>query len=264
MRIRWWLRMAAAQREVWTETQLRWLPAERAELEAPSRSVSALFSKIRPRLSCRRWRRCAPCWSARPTQRPVRGGYARSSGRVAGQPLPAQPKVAGTRGRRCRRCEQRVEETGPSWGSRCGTARTSTRRSSIGTGSISAAAGGACGRPRRRRPIQDTARPASAIPAPGDACSARGPAPAAGIRCGSRTAPCAETAADRGSGSLRSLKEVAAGTHQCGRELVPQAWAGTLDLFRDIGGRSESGWAGWELVLGLGSRGPLRGFLPYG
>lgn len=45
MRIRWKLRMAAAQREVWTGAQLRRLLAERAGLELSSASVSALFTK---------------------------------------------------------------------------------------------------------------------------------------------------------------------------------------------------------------------------
>jgi putative transcriptional regulator len=45
MRIRWRLRMAAAQREVWTGTQLRRLLADRAGLEMSSASVSALFAK---------------------------------------------------------------------------------------------------------------------------------------------------------------------------------------------------------------------------
>lgn len=45
MRIGWKLRMAAAQREVWTGTQLRRLLAERAGLELSSASVSALFTK---------------------------------------------------------------------------------------------------------------------------------------------------------------------------------------------------------------------------
>jgi putative transcriptional regulator len=44
MDIRWRLRMAAAQREVWTGAQLRRLLAERAGLELSSASVSALFS----------------------------------------------------------------------------------------------------------------------------------------------------------------------------------------------------------------------------
>lgn len=45
MQIRWKLRMAAAQREVWTAAQLRRLLAERAGLEMSSASVSALFAK---------------------------------------------------------------------------------------------------------------------------------------------------------------------------------------------------------------------------
>jgi len=45
MKIRWKLRMAAAQREVWTGTQLRRLLAERAGLELSAASVSALFTK---------------------------------------------------------------------------------------------------------------------------------------------------------------------------------------------------------------------------
>src|SRR5918912_1462375 len=45
MRITWKLRMAAAQRGVWTGTQLRQLLADRAGLEMSSASVSALFTK---------------------------------------------------------------------------------------------------------------------------------------------------------------------------------------------------------------------------
>ena len=45
MQIRWKLRMAAAQREVWTGAQLRRLLAERAGLELSSASVSALLTK---------------------------------------------------------------------------------------------------------------------------------------------------------------------------------------------------------------------------
>ena len=44
MEIKWRLRMAAAQREVWTGAQLRRLLAERAGLELSSASVSALLS----------------------------------------------------------------------------------------------------------------------------------------------------------------------------------------------------------------------------
>ena len=45
MKVRWRLRMAAAQREVWTGTELRRLLAERAGLELSAASVSALLTK---------------------------------------------------------------------------------------------------------------------------------------------------------------------------------------------------------------------------
>lgn len=45
MNVRWKLRMAAAQREVWTGAELRRLLAERAGLELSAASVSALLTK---------------------------------------------------------------------------------------------------------------------------------------------------------------------------------------------------------------------------
>jgi putative transcriptional regulator len=45
MRIRWRLRMAAAQREVWTGAELRRLLADRAGFELSSASVSALLTR---------------------------------------------------------------------------------------------------------------------------------------------------------------------------------------------------------------------------
>ncbi len=45
MKIGWKLRMAAAQREVWTGAQLRRLLAERAGLNLSSASVSAMLTK---------------------------------------------------------------------------------------------------------------------------------------------------------------------------------------------------------------------------
>jgi putative transcriptional regulator len=45
MKIGWKLRMAAAQREVWTGARLRRLLAERAGLDLSSASVSALLTK---------------------------------------------------------------------------------------------------------------------------------------------------------------------------------------------------------------------------
>lgn len=45
MKVRWRLRMAAAQREVWTGAQLRRLLAERAGLHLSSASISALMTR---------------------------------------------------------------------------------------------------------------------------------------------------------------------------------------------------------------------------
>jgi DNA-binding Xre family transcriptional regulator len=45
MRISWKLRMTAAQKGVWTGTELRRLLADRAGLELSAASVSALFTK---------------------------------------------------------------------------------------------------------------------------------------------------------------------------------------------------------------------------
>lgn len=45
MNVRWKLRMAAAQREVWTGAELRRLLAERAGVEMSAASVSALLTK---------------------------------------------------------------------------------------------------------------------------------------------------------------------------------------------------------------------------
>ena len=45
MKIKWRLRMAAAQREIWTGAQLRRLLAERAGLHLSSASVSALLTR---------------------------------------------------------------------------------------------------------------------------------------------------------------------------------------------------------------------------
>lgn len=45
MRISWKLRMAAAQRGIWSGTELRRLLAERAGLDMSSASVSVLFTK---------------------------------------------------------------------------------------------------------------------------------------------------------------------------------------------------------------------------
>ena len=45
MKVAWRLRMAAAEREVWTGAQLRRLMAERAGVEFSAASISALLTK---------------------------------------------------------------------------------------------------------------------------------------------------------------------------------------------------------------------------
>jgi putative transcriptional regulator len=60
MDVKWRLRIAAAQREVWTGAQLRRLLAERAGLQISSASVSALLTKTPAQVKPR----CAPRWSA--------------------------------------------------------------------------------------------------------------------------------------------------------------------------------------------------------
>jgi putative transcriptional regulator len=80
--ITWKLRMAAAQREVWTGTQLRRLLAERAGLEMSAASVSALFTKQPSEVDT------TPV--ERPASRPARGEQVRqaraSSGRGRSMP----------------------------------------------------------------------------------------------------------------------------------------------------------------------------------
>jgi putative transcriptional regulator len=101
MRIRWRLRMAAAQREVWTGTQLRRLLAERAGLELSSASVSALFAKEPAQVKLSTLAALCTALECTPNDlfevdiTPVERPAA-----PAPVPVPAaQPKAAGTRGR---------------------------------------------------------------------------------------------------------------------------------------------------------------------
>lgn len=99
MRIRWRLRMAAAQREVWTGTQLRRLLVERTGLELSSASVSALFTKEPAQVKLTTLAalctalECTPNdlfeIDTTPVERPAAPPTAPST----------QPKVAGARGR---------------------------------------------------------------------------------------------------------------------------------------------------------------------
>ena len=74
MKIRWRLRMAAAQREVWTGTQLRRLLAERAGLALSSAAVSALFSRQPAQVKLATLAALCTALECTP-QRPVRGRH---------------------------------------------------------------------------------------------------------------------------------------------------------------------------------------------
>ncbi len=99
MKIQWRLRMAAAQREVWTGTELRRPLAEKAGLELSSASVSALFTKEPSQVKMTRWLRCAPSWNAppndlievdtTPVERPI----------ATPRPVADLPQAASARGR---------------------------------------------------------------------------------------------------------------------------------------------------------------------
>jgi len=99
MRIDWKLRMAAAQREVWTGAQLRRLLAEKAGLELSSASVSALLTrepnqiKLSTLIALCTALECTPNdlfeVDTTPVERPAEPG----------PPAEARPKVVAGRGR---------------------------------------------------------------------------------------------------------------------------------------------------------------------
>lgn len=99
MRIRWKLRMAAAQREVWTGTQLRRLLAEKAGLELSAASVSALFTgqPAQVKLSTL----AALCTALECTPNDLIEVDTTPAARPAAPPrlVPAQPEAASARGR---------------------------------------------------------------------------------------------------------------------------------------------------------------------
>ncbi len=122
VRIRWRLRMAAAQREVWTGAQLRRLLAERAGLEMSSASVSALFAgepaqvKLATLAALCTALQCTPDdlfeVDTTPVERPRRAACA---ARAEGRPAAV----------RCRRCEPATR-----------TAPGAAHRSSSGAGPV--------------------------------------------------------------------------------------------------------------------------------
>jgi putative transcriptional regulator len=97
--IRWKLRMAAAQREVWTGTQLRRLLAERAGLEMSAASVSALFTKEPAQVKLSTM--AALCTALDCTPNDLFEVDTSPVARPAGPPQPVrdQPRAAAARGR---------------------------------------------------------------------------------------------------------------------------------------------------------------------
>ena len=91
MRIRWRLRMAAAQREVWTGAQLRRLLAEKAGLELSAASVSALFTKEPSQVKLSTLAALCTALECTP-ERPVRRGH--HPRRAAGRGRPGRSPAA--------------------------------------------------------------------------------------------------------------------------------------------------------------------------
>ena len=87
MKIRWKLRMAAAQREVWTGAQLRRLLAERAGLDLSSASVSALLTKEPNQIKLSTLIALCTALECTP-ERPVRGRH--HTRRAAGRSRPGR------------------------------------------------------------------------------------------------------------------------------------------------------------------------------
>ena len=223
MKIRWKLRMAAAQREVWTGAQLRRLLAERAGLELSSASVSALFTKepAQVKLStlaalCTALE-CTPNdlfeVDTTPVERPA--APARSRRSAEGRLRPA----AG----RCRRCDIGPVPMGKKQRD-CAGLRRPGRLPRPGALLPVHAADHA--RPQRKAAVpglREAAGPAGRAPAGASLCSRRVRA-AAGTRSGRRTPPCAGTA---GAGARQqAAKQPARGAAGPGCCAQATGWCG--------------------------------------
>ena len=99
MDVKWRLRMAAAQREVWTGAQLRRLLAERAGLQLSAASVSALLTKTPAQVKLSTL--AALCTALECTPNDLFEVDTTPVARPAAPPRPApgQPKAAPARGR---------------------------------------------------------------------------------------------------------------------------------------------------------------------
>ena len=205
MNIRWKLRMAAAQREVWTGTQLRRLLAEKAGLELSAASVSALFTKepAQVKLStlaalCTALE-CTPNdlfeVDTTPVARPPR-----RRGRWRTCRRPPRPGAG-----RCHPCDQRRADGEEAAGLRQAAARRSASSAATLLPVLAEDHRGA--RPRRRARAAGSSGSSRAIP--GDACCARGRAPSAGTRSAARShlvPDCRRKARRRGPAALPAMR----------------------------------------------------------
>ena len=183
MKIRWRLRMAAAQREVWTGTELRRLLAEKAGLELSSASVSALLTKepsqikLSTLIALCTALECTPNDLFEVDTTPVEQP-ATPSDRCRSRRRRPRTRGAG----RCRRCSRESGSGCTRWGNDNVTVRRAGRR-------LASSAVGCCcrcvQRQRETRRQGGPARTAAAIgcwlPRPVDACCVRGGAPNAVI-----------------------------------------------------------------------------------
>jgi putative transcriptional regulator len=99
MKIRWRLRMAAAQREVWTGTDLRRLLAEKAGMQMSAASVSALLTKEPSQIKLPTLIALCTALQCRPDDLFEIDTTPVEQPATAPQPVASEPKTASVRGR---------------------------------------------------------------------------------------------------------------------------------------------------------------------
>ena len=99
MKIRWRLRMAAAQREVWTGSDLRRLLAEKAGLEMSAASVSALLTKDPSQIKLSTLIALCTALQCRPDDLFEIDTTPVEQHTAPARPVPVKPKTARARGR---------------------------------------------------------------------------------------------------------------------------------------------------------------------
>ena len=178
MKIRWKLRMAAAQREVWTGAQLRRLLAEKAGLELSAASVSALLTKEPAQMKLSTL--AALCTALECTPNDL---FEVDTTPVARPSAPPRPEPTAARPARARPVDAAaVTGAEGETAARLRAVRSAGRVHRPGV-LLQVLAQGHRGRRQGSVPgVRQAACPAR--PAPARACSARGRARRAAIRCG--------------------------------------------------------------------------------